>query len=71
MDSASLYYLGMTLLLFVIFAALAARTLRRNNRERGEAPKYRMMDDDEPIGGERPPRSRRTGRGKKEDRHVR
>jgi cbb3-type cytochrome oxidase subunit 3 len=44
MDLAIVYYLGMTLLLFLIFAAIVARTYSRKRKERGEAPKYRMMD---------------------------
>lgn len=46
MDLASIYYLGVTLLMFAIFAAIVARTYSRRQREKGEAPKYRMMDDD-------------------------
>ncbi|MBI2353690.1 MAG: CcoQ/FixQ family Cbb3-type cytochrome c oxidase assembly chaperone [Deltaproteobacteria bacterium] len=46
MDLASGYYLGVTFLLFAVFAAIVARTYSRKQRERGEAPKYRMMDDD-------------------------
>jgi len=42
----SVYYLGVTLLLFVVFAAIVARTCKRSEKERLEAPKYRMMDDD-------------------------
>jgi hypothetical protein len=48
MDSASIYYLGITILLFLIFAAIVARTCSRRNKEKGEAPKFRMMDDDHP-----------------------
>ncbi len=46
MDLASIYYLGVTLLLFVVFAAIVARTCNGKRRETAEAPKYRMMDDD-------------------------
>jgi hypothetical protein len=46
MDMASIYYLGVTFLMFVIFAAIVARTFSRRRREAGEAPKYRMMDGD-------------------------
>lgn len=46
MDSASVYYLGTTLLLFGIFALIVVRTYRKNERERNEAPKYRMLDDE-------------------------
>ena len=43
---ASVYYLGVTFLMFIVFAAIVARTYSRKRRERGEAPKYRMMADD-------------------------
>lgn len=46
---ASIYYLGVTLLLFAIFAWIVARTYSSRNRERGELPKYRMLDEDEPA----------------------
>ncbi|RNC66666.1 MAG: CcoQ/FixQ family Cbb3-type cytochrome c oxidase assembly chaperone [Desulfuromonadales bacterium] len=46
MDAASLYYLGVTFLLFAVFAAICVRVLARKRRDRGEAPKYRMMDED-------------------------
>lgn len=46
MDMASIYYLGTTLLLFVIFAVIVARTYSRKQKEKRESPKYRMMDDD-------------------------
>lgn len=46
MDAASVYYLGVTFLLFAIFAAIWIRTYSRKHKEKGEAPKYRMMDDD-------------------------
>ncbi len=46
MDMASTYYLGVTLLLFVAFAAIVARTCSRKRKETAEAPKYRMMDGD-------------------------
>lgn len=46
MDLASIYYLGVTLALFCLFATIVARTLRKKNRVPGEAPKYRMMDED-------------------------
>lgn len=44
---ASIYYLGITLLLFAVFIWIAARTYSKKNRERGELPKYRMLADDE------------------------
>lgn len=46
MDKASVYYLGTTILLFGIFAVIVARTYSRKWRDKGEAPKYRMMEDD-------------------------
>jgi len=46
MDMASIYYLGTTLLLFAIFAVIVARAYSRKRKEKGESPKYRMMDDD-------------------------
>jgi hypothetical protein len=46
MDLASAYYLGTTILLFAIFACIVAKTYSRKQREKGEAPKYRMMADD-------------------------
>ena len=46
MDTASAFYLGVTLLLFVIFALIVARTYSRKRKDAGEAPKYRMMDGD-------------------------
>ncbi len=46
MDLASLLYLLVTFGLFVVFALIVFRTYRRKNRTKGEAPKYRMLDDD-------------------------
>lgn len=46
MDLASIYYLGTTLLLFAAFVVIVARTYSRQQREKGESPKYRMLDDD-------------------------
>lgn len=46
MDLASVYYLGVTFLLFVIFAVIVVRTLSRTRKEREESPKFRMMDGD-------------------------
>jgi hypothetical protein len=56
MDLASIYYLGVTLLMFLVFAALVTRTCSRKRRERGEAPKYRMMEEDELRSRGRAPR---------------
>ena len=46
MDLASVYYLGVTLLLFALFVGIVARTYSRKRKKEGETPKYRMMDDD-------------------------
>lgn len=46
MDWASIYYLGITILLLLIFAAIVVRTYSKKHKARGEEPKYRMMDDD-------------------------
>jgi hypothetical protein len=46
MDWASIYYLGVTFLLFAIFAVIVVRTCRSGHKERGEAPKFRMMDEE-------------------------
>ena len=46
MDWASLVYLGITFGLFVVFAMIVARTYRRKHKQRNEAAKYRMLDDD-------------------------
>ncbi|QWV92290.1 cbb3-type cytochrome c oxidase subunit 3 [Geomonas oryzisoli] len=48
MDGASIYYLGVTLILFLVFAAIVVRTYSRKHREKGEEPKFRMMNDDKP-----------------------
>ena len=46
MDLASVYYLGVTALMFALFLLIVVRTYRGKGKERGEEPKYRMMDDD-------------------------
>lgn len=46
MDLASLLYLLVTFGLFIVFVLIVVRTYRRKNKEKGESPKYRMMDDD-------------------------
>ncbi len=46
MDWASILYLGTTFGLFVIFALIVFKTYRRKNKVKGEAPKYKMLDDD-------------------------
>jgi cbb3-type cytochrome oxidase subunit 3 len=46
MELASVYYLGVTVLMFLIFAAIVAKTYNRKKKDEGEAPKYRMMDEE-------------------------
>ena len=46
MNLASVFYLGTTVLMFAVFVVIVARTYRSKERDKGEAPKYRMMDDD-------------------------
>lgn len=48
MDLASIYYLGVTLFLFLVFAAIVARTYSKKHKVKGEEPKFRMMDDEHP-----------------------
>jgi len=46
MDWGSILYLGVTFGLFAVFVAIVWRTYSRKRKDRGEAPKYRMLDDD-------------------------
>ncbi|GFO57104.1 hypothetical protein GMSM_41110 [Geomonas sp. Red276] len=46
MDLASIFYLGFTIFLFLVFAAIVARTYSPRRREQEEEPKYRMMDEE-------------------------
>ena len=46
MDRASIAYLVVDIGLFVLFAMIVARVYSRRNRDRGEAPKHRMLEDD-------------------------
>ena len=46
MDLGSILYLGVTIGLFAIFAVIVVRTYSKKRKERGEAPKYSMLDDD-------------------------
>ena len=48
MTGASIFYLGVTILLFVIFAAIVLRTYSAKRHAKVEEPKFRMMDDDYP-----------------------
>ena len=50
MTAASVYYLGVTVGLFIVFALIVARTYSRNRKDRMESPKYRMLDDDDLKG---------------------
>ena len=47
MDLNAILYLGVTIGLFVVFALIVARTLKKKHKDNLEAPKYRMLDDDE------------------------
>lgn len=47
MDLATIVYLGVTIGLFVIFAAIVVRTYSHKRKDDMEAPKYRMMEDDD------------------------
>ena len=46
MDLASIFYLGVTFAMFVIFVLIFIRTYSKKRKEQGEAAKYRMLDDD-------------------------
>lgn len=46
MDFGALLYLGVTFILVIIFAVIILRTYSRKNRDKNEAAKYRMLDDD-------------------------
>ena len=46
MDWGSIAYLGVTVGLFAIFAIIVFRTYSKKRKDEGEAPKYRMLDDD-------------------------
>jgi cbb3-type cytochrome oxidase subunit 3 len=46
MDWGSMVYLGVSFGLFILFGLIVWRTFRRKNKERGEAAKYNMLDDD-------------------------
>jgi cbb3-type cytochrome oxidase subunit 3 len=46
MDLASLFYLGVTFGLFVIFVLIVVRTYSKKRKKKGEIAKYRMLDDD-------------------------
>jgi len=46
MDLAAWLYLAVTIGLFVVFALIVAYTYRRSRKEKMEAPKHRMLEDD-------------------------
>jgi hypothetical protein len=46
MDLATLYYLGTTLILLLVFAGIILRTLHPKRRLQGEKAKYRMLEGD-------------------------
>ena len=46
MDIASVYYLGVTILMFLVFLAIVVRTYSAKRKVQGEEAKYRMMEDD-------------------------
>lgn len=49
MTPRALAYLLFTLLLAGVFAGIIAYYFNRKRRDRVEAPKYRMLDDDDPL----------------------
>ena len=51
MTPRALAYLLFTLLLAGIFAGIIAYYFNRKRHDRVEAPKYRMLDDDDPLPG--------------------
>jgi cbb3-type cytochrome oxidase subunit 3 len=46
MDWSAFLYLGVTFGLFAIFVAIVVRTYSKKRKDQGEAPKYKMLDDD-------------------------
>jgi cbb3-type cytochrome oxidase subunit 3 len=51
MTPRALAYLFFTLLLAGVFAGIIAYYFNRKRHDRVEAPKYRMLDDDDPLPG--------------------
>jgi hypothetical protein len=45
-DLGSILYLGVTFGLFAIFAVIVLRTYSKKRKDKGESPKYSMLDDD-------------------------
>ena len=46
MDASGWLYLGVTFGLFLVFAVIVAYTCSRRRKDRMEAPKHRMLDDE-------------------------
>ena len=46
MDLASIFYLGITFGLFVIFVLIVIHTYSKKRKEQAEIAKYRMLEDD-------------------------
>jgi hypothetical protein len=46
MIAASVWYLGITIALLLIFLVIVVKTYARKNAKRGEDPKYRMLKDE-------------------------
>ena len=46
MIDARLFFLGLTALLLAILVAIGISTYRKNNKEKLEKAKYRMLDDE-------------------------
>jgi len=46
MDWASVFYLGVTIGLFALFAFIVLRTCSRKRKKKLEEPKHRMLEDD-------------------------
>jgi cbb3-type cytochrome oxidase subunit 3 len=51
MTPRALAYLFFTLLLAGVFAGIVAYYFDRKRHDRVEAPKFRMLDDDDPLPG--------------------
>jgi cbb3-type cytochrome oxidase subunit 3 len=52
MALADILYLGVTVILFIIFAVIVFRTYRKDRKDEVEAPKYRIFDKDQDKGDE-------------------
>ena len=47
MDWASVFYLGVTIVLFVVFAVIVFHTYSRKRKDEMEDPKHRMLEEDD------------------------